>query len=94
MSVLDEILDGVREDLEHCKRQTSLTELRSRVADMPLPVDMCTGRRRVPAVACRRGVGRRSPGAVGGSSYGDPQLHRDRQPCPSILMTTLTSSAE
>lgn len=39
MSVLDGILDGVREDLEERKRETSLMELRSRAADQPAALD-------------------------------------------------------
>ena len=39
MTVLDGILIGVREDLEERKRQISLPELRSRVADMAPALD-------------------------------------------------------
>ncbi len=60
VSVLDGILDGVREDLENRKRETSLAELRSRVADMAPTIDPLPAFRS-PGVSIIAEVKRKSP---------------------------------
>jgi indole-3-glycerol phosphate synthase len=60
MSVLDGILEGVREDLEQRRRETSLAELRARVADMPPAFDPVPAFR-APGVSIIAEVKRRSP---------------------------------
>jgi indole-3-glycerol phosphate synthase len=60
MTVLDAILEGVREDLEARKRRTSLAELKSRVADTPPALDPMP-RFRSSALAIIGEVKRRSP---------------------------------
>lgn len=60
MTVLDGILNGVREDLEERKRQTSLAELRSRVADMAPALDPLPAFG-LPGVSILAEVKRKSP---------------------------------
>ncbi|GAB2598442.1 indole-3-glycerol phosphate synthase TrpC [Kribbella endophytica] len=60
MSVLDGILDGVREDLAGRQRETSLAELKARVADLPPALDPLPGFR-ADGVSIIAEVKRRSP---------------------------------
>jgi indole-3-glycerol phosphate synthase len=60
VTVLDGILSGVREDLEERKRQTSLAELRSRVADMAPALDPLPAFG-LPGVSILAEVKRKSP---------------------------------
>jgi indole-3-glycerol phosphate synthase len=60
VSVLDGILEGVREDLEDRKRQVSLAELRSRVADTAPALDPMPAFRS-PQVSIIAEVKRKSP---------------------------------
>ncbi|MFG1932688.1 indole-3-glycerol phosphate synthase TrpC [Mycobacterium sp. NPDC048908] len=71
MSVLDGILDGVREDLEDRKRQVSATELRSRVADKAPALDPLPGFRS-PGVSIIAEVKRKSPSKGALSEIPDP----------------------
>jgi indole-3-glycerol phosphate synthase len=73
MSVLDEILGGVHEDLEDRKRETSLAELRSRVADMPPPLDPLPALSS-PGVAIIAEVKRKSPSKGDLADIADPAL--------------------
>lgn len=73
MSVLDEILGGVREDLESRKRQTPLAELRSRVADMPSSVDPLPAFRS-PGISIIAEVKRKSPSKGDLADIPDPAL--------------------
>jgi indole-3-glycerol phosphate synthase len=60
MSVLDEIVAGVREDLEQRKSETPLAELRARVVDVPPALDPMPAFRR-PGVSIIAEVKRKSP---------------------------------
>jgi indole-3-glycerol phosphate synthase len=60
VTILDEILIGVREDLEERKHQTPLAELRSRVADMAPALDPLPAFR-LPGVSIVAEVKRKSP---------------------------------
>jgi indole-3-glycerol phosphate synthase len=60
VSVLDGILEGVREDLAERQRQTSLAELKARVADLPPTLDPLPGFR-ADGVSIIAEVKRRSP---------------------------------
>jgi indole-3-glycerol phosphate synthase len=60
MSVLDGILEGVREDMAQREREVPLAELQDRVADLPAPLDPLPAFR-APGVSIVAEVKRRSP---------------------------------
>ncbi|MER5542218.1 indole-3-glycerol phosphate synthase TrpC [Streptomyces sp. NPDC002589] len=71
MSVLDGILEGVREDLEERKRATPLAELRSRAADAAPALDPLPGFR-APGVSIIAEVKRKSPSKGALADIPDP----------------------
>jgi indole-3-glycerol phosphate synthase len=71
MSVLDGILDGVREDLADRQRQVSLSDLRSRVADLPPALDPLPAFRS-PEVSIIAEVKRASPSKGALADIPDP----------------------
>jgi indole-3-glycerol phosphate synthase len=73
VSVLDGILEGVREDLEDRKRQVSQAELRSRVADKGPALDPMPAFRS-PGVSIIAEVKRKSPSKGALSDIPDPGL--------------------
>ncbi|MER6378753.1 indole-3-glycerol phosphate synthase TrpC [Streptomyces sp. NPDC001250] len=70
-SVLDGILEGVREDLEERKRATPLAELRSRAADAAPALDPLPGFR-APGVSIIAEVKRKSPSKGALADIPDP----------------------
>jgi indole-3-glycerol phosphate synthase len=73
MSVLDTILEGVREDLEQREREISLADLRARVDDLPAPLDPLPGFRG-PGVSIVAEVKRSSPSKGALAEIAEPAL--------------------
>ncbi|GAA5142971.1 indole-3-glycerol phosphate synthase TrpC [Pseudonocardia adelaidensis] len=73
MSILDEILEGVREDLEEREREVSSAELRARVDDLPPPLDPLPAFRG-PGLSIVAEVKRRSPSKGALAEIADPAL--------------------
>ena len=71
MSVLDGILDGVREDLAERQRQVPLAELKARVADLPPALDPLPSFR-ADGVSIIAEVKRRSPSKGDLANIPDP----------------------
>jgi indole-3-glycerol phosphate synthase len=71
MSVLDGIVEGVREDLEQRQRDVPLAELQARVGDVPAPLDPLPAFR-APGVSILAEVKRQSPSKGALAEIADP----------------------
>jgi len=72
MSVLDEIIAGVREDLAHRQEIVPLDELKQRAADTPTPMDAKSALCRVDEIAVIAEVKRSSPSRGQLAEINDP----------------------
>ena len=90
MSVLDEILAGVREDLAARQAQTSLDDLKERASRTPPPRDVLTLLRR-PGVHVVAEVKRRSPSKGALADIADPAaLARDYADGGAVAISVIT----
>ncbi|MFW5417437.1 indole-3-glycerol phosphate synthase TrpC [Nocardiopsis sp. CNT-189] len=90
MSVLDEILDGVREDLAARQAATPLESLKEKAESVPRPQDVAAALRR-PGVQVIAEVKRASPSKGALSAIADPAaLARDYADGGAALISVLT----